>query len=60
MKVGDLCRVIQKETHLSCQKDELVLIIAKLGSIYFKAFNHERRAIHHYCKDDLEVINESR
>ena len=60
MKVGDLCRVIKKATHSPCQKDELVLITGKLGSVYFEAFNTSRQASHHYSMDDLEVISEGR
>ena len=69
MNVGDLCRVLKKNTHTSCQLNHLVLIIrdrlfpgapAGVVSLYVEGWNLKTNAFHHYAKTDLEVISESR
>ena len=60
MKVGDLCKVIKEGTHTTCQKDDLVLITKKLGSVYVEGINLKTLNFHHYCKHELETISEHR
>ena len=59
MKIGDLCKVIREDTHTTCHKGNLVLILKTLGSVYLECVNLETGAFHHYCRNDLEVISEA-
>lgn len=60
MKVGDLCKVLQEDTHTPCQKKDLVLVTKKLGSVYVEGINLKTLKFHHYNKFELEVISENR
>ena len=60
MKVGDLCKVLQEDTHTPGQQKDLVLVTKKLGSVYFEGINLKTLKFHHYNKFDLEVISEGR
>lgn len=64
LKVGDLCKVLQEDTHTPCQQKDLVLITKKIGSVqsnlYVEGINLKTRKFHHYNKFELEVISESR
>jgi hypothetical protein len=57
MKVGDLCKVVKEDTHMSSQKDDLILVLAKIGSVYVKGINLKTLAFHHYIIQELEVIS---
>ena len=59
MKVGDLCRVIKMSTHTTCQFHHLVLVIKDMRA-HVEGLNARTGKFHHYRKEELEVINESR
>ena len=59
MKVGDLCRVVMMGTHTTCQFHHLVLIIKDMHT-HIEGLNTITGKFHHYRKEELEVINESR
>ena len=59
MKVGDLCRVVMMGTHSTCQFHHLVLIIKDMHT-HIEGLNTITGKFHHYRKEELEVINESR
>ena len=58
MKVGDLCKVVKEDTHVTSQKGDLILVLAKLGSVYAKGINLKTLAFHHYIIQELEVVSE--
>tara|TARA_B100001250_G_C19753090_1_gene768752 strand:+ start:404 stop:583 length:180 start_codon:yes stop_codon:yes gene_type:complete len=59
MKVGDLCKIRKENTHIICQQGDLVLITKIIGSVYAEGINLKTCKFHHYCKDELEVINDN-
>ena len=60
MKIGDLCKVLQEDTHTPGQKKDLVLVTKKLGSVYVEGINLKTLKFHHYNKFELGVISASR
>ena len=65
MKVGDLCRVIRKGTHVHCQYGEYVILLEPLSPVnkplpekvlYWRAHNIKANRWYDYFTSDLEAV----
>ena len=55
MQIGDICKVI-KNGHTKPQKNDLIIITRKVGSVYVEGINLRTNTRHHYLKTELEVV----
>jgi hypothetical protein len=62
MKIGDLCKVIKKNTHKPCQYGDYVVILKPLGKTwrskteYWAVHNVATGQDRHFKRTDLEVV----
>ena len=61
MKVGDLCRVTRRGTHVKCQYGDYVVLLRPINrkrfkTIFWETINQKTGKCNHHHIDDLEVI----
>ena len=64
MKVGDLCKVIRKDTHHPCQFENYVILLNPLPHwnwpkqiVFWEALNIRTGKLHHHNTEDLEDVS---